>query len=167
MSLNLITYKTMGTIFEVAPTEFTAKGYPKRYILLEIPKSMGDSQDTVIRKYVTFGDDCASLDYYNEGDFVELMFALDSFEWTKEEWSEEEKKMVKKKIHLQSDKIVDIHKRDNPFKTGEKVADHPDDLSPDIVAELATKVRDYNNDPLQSDMFKQKEGNLENDGLPF
>ena len=166
MSLNLVTFKTMGTIYEVAPTEFTAKGYPKRYILLEIPTAMGESQNTVIRKYVTFGDECASLDFYKESDFVELMFKLDSFEWKKKTFNEETGEEEVELVHLQSDKIVDIHKRDNPFKTGEKIADKPDDLSPDIVGELATKVKDYVNEPQQGDIFEQQKGDKFDD-LPF
>ena len=162
MSLNLTTFKTMGTIFEVPDTEFTAKGFPKRYILLEIPTVVGEDQKSIIRKYVTFGDECASLDFYKPGDFVELMFKLDSFEWTKEEWSEETGKMEKKKIHLQSDKIVDIHKRDNPFITKEKVADKPDDLSPDIIADLAKNVKDYSNEPAPQDTLK-----FDPNDLPF
>jgi len=165
MSLNLGTYKTMGVIYEVAPTEFTAKGYPKRFILLEIPLTAGTEQKTTVIKFVTLGDECASLDYYNPGDFVELMFKLDGFFWNKPASDDEEAK----KIHLQSLKIVDIHKRDNPFETKEAVADKPDDLSPDVVGKLATKVRDYANETPQKDTLFDDDGNLkpEADSLPF
>ena len=172
MSLNLGTYKTMGVIYEVAPTEFTAKGYPKRFILLEIPLTTGMDQKTTVIKFVTLGDECASLDYYNEGDFVELMFKLDGFFWNKPETADEEAK----KIHLQSLKIVDIQKRSNPFETKEAIDDSPDALSPDVVSELASNVKDYANEPAQQDTLFDKDGNLgdiynfnkdDNDPLPF
>ena len=165
MSLNLGTYKTMGVIYEVAPTEFTAKGYPKRFILLEIPLTAGVDQKTTVIKFVTLGDECASLDYYNPGDFVELMFKLDGFFWNKPASEEEEAK----KIHLQSLKIVDIHKTSNPFETKEAVDDSPNALSPDVVGLLATNVKDYANEPAQRDTLFDKDGNLKDDpnDMPF
>jgi len=165
MSLNLGTYKTMGVIYEVAPTEFTAKGYPKRFILLEIPLTAGMDQKTTVIKFVTLGDECASLDHYNPGEFVELMFKLDGFFWDKPATEDEEAK----KIHLQSLKIIDISKRDNPFETKEAIDDSPNALSPDIVGELATNVKDYVNEPPKRDTMFDEDGNLNDDpdDLPF
>ena len=159
MSLNLLTYKTMGTIYQIDETQFTGKGFQKRALLLEIPSSVGDTQKTTIIKFMVLGEEAGSLDFFNPGDFVELMFKLDGFFWKKPETGE--------KIHLQSLKIIDIHKRDNPFKTGEKIASRPDDLSPTPVAELATNVRDYLNETEQRDTLFDDDGNLRHDELPF
>lgn len=156
MSFNFTSYKTMGTIYRIEETKFTAKGYPKRELILEIPKSVGMNAKTVLCKFLVLGDECGSLDYFEEGAFVELMFSLDGFEWTKPETGE--------KIVLDSKKIIDIHKRENPFLTGEKIDDRPDALSPSPVADLAKNVRDYANEESRQDtLFDPPEG----DGLPF
>ena len=159
--MNLVTYKSMGTIYKILPTEFTAKGFPKRAMLLEIPVLNAGTQSSTVIKFMVLGDETASLDYYNPGDFVEILFKLDGFFWKMPETGE--------KIHLQSLKIVDIHKRHNPFKTGEEIKDKPDDLSPDAVAELATNVKDYINEPHKRDTLFDDDGNFNNDGdgLPF
>ena len=156
--MNLNSYKTMGTIYDIPDTQFTAKGFPKRELFVEIPTSTSGSQKSVVIKFTVLGDEAGSLDFYEVGQFVEILFKLDSFEWKKPETGE--------KIHLQSLKIVDIHKRDNPFETGEKVADLPDDLSPDPVAELATKVKDWTNIEKGNTLF-DKDGNMTDDDLPF
>jgi len=157
MSLNLTSFKTMGVIYRIEETKFTAKGYPKRELVLEIPTAVGSNAKTVLAKFLVLGDECGSLDYFEEGTFVQLMFKLDGFEWTKPETGE--------KIVLTSLKILDLHKMDNPFLTGEEIDDSPDALSPTPVAELATKVKDYANEPAKQDTLFEQQDN--GDPLPF
>ena len=146
----------MGVIYEIGITGATRKGYPKREIQIEIPISYGDKPKTVIRKFVVFGDECGSLDFFSEGEFVEFTFELSSFWWQKPETDE--------KILLQSEILVSIQTRDNPFDTKEEIDDKPEDLSPDPIAKLQKDVEK---------MKKETEGKLpfeKNDNidpLPF
>ena len=147
MGLNFATYKAIGVIYDIEDTQLTKNGFPKRNIILEIPVVPG-RQKTTLSKFLVMGDECASLDWYEKGTWVNLMFQLDGFLWTKPETGE--------KILLQSLKVIDIQKRDNPFESQEKEDDHPDALSPDPVAELANNVKDYSREvdkelPFESD----------------
>jgi len=154
--MNLTSYKTMGTIYRIEETQLTAKGFPKRILYLEIPTAIGMDQKTIVRKFLVLGDECGSLDFFKEGEFVEMMFKLDSFWWKPPDED--------KKILLESLKVLDMHKRDNPFLTGEQVDDRPDALSPAPVVELATKVKDYVNEEGERDTLFD---GPDDDGLPF
>jgi hypothetical protein len=81
---------------------------------------------------------------------------VDGFFWTKPETGE--------KILLQSLKVVDLHKRDNPFETKEKVLDSPNDLSPDPIVELTKNVRDYSREPEKAELPFDQDNY---DDLPF
>lgn len=136
MSYNLGSFKCAGTVYEVCPTEYTKKGYPKRGILVEIPTSLGENQKSTVIKFMTLGDDTTMLDNYEASDWVEILFKLDGFFWKKPETGEE--------IHLQSLKLVDIHKGTNPFDVpSEAMSQDPDDNTPDHLAELTKNVKDY------------------------
>ena len=160
MAYGLGTYKIAGTVYRLYPTELTKNGYPKRKMVLEFPTKMGDSQQTSISTFMVMGDDVSMLDMYPEGTWVEIMFKLDGFEWTKPETGE--------KICLDSHKIIDIHKGANPFEGGKSISEAVDDNSPDLMTELATNVRDYVNDPAppaSGSLWDTKVG--DDDDLPF
>lgn len=155
MSLNLLTYKTMGTVYRVGEVEYTQKGYAKCEVLIEIPYTLGSKQKTDIIKFKVFGDDAKYMDQYKGGDFVEIMFRLNGYMWKPPDKDEE--------INLTSLRIVDIHKRDNPFETKEIVFDGPDNLSPDPVVDMAKKVKDWVNEKPKEDVLFDEN----NDDLPF
>jgi len=155
MSLNLATYKSLGVIYKIYDTQLTKNGYPKREFILEIPTSTGQKAKTTLAKFLVLGDECGSLDFFFEGEFCEVMFRLDGKMWKKPETGEE--------ILLQSLKVVDMHKRENPFETNEPIDDGPDSLSPQPIVDTATHVKDYINEPRQRDIFDDDEP----DDLPF
>ena len=155
MALSLTSFKTMGVVYKVPDTTHTKKGYPKREIWIEIPTTtMSQKQKTIIVPFLVLGDECGSLDFYTEGEFLEVLFALDSFMWTDPTTGN-----VKPLLSL---KIIDLHRRENPFETKEDIDDSPDALSPDIVAELATNVKDYSREVDKELPFDNNE-----DDLPF
>jgi len=151
--MNLTSYKIAGTIYRIDETEFTKKGYPKRFLFVEVPTTYGDHQRSEILKFLVMGDETASIDFYEEGQFVEILFKLEGRFWTPPDEPD-------KKIHLSSLRIVDIHKRDNPFKGGEKISESPDDNSPDHLAELATNVKDWTQKQDSKDPFEPQDGDL-------
>lgn len=158
MNYSFVTYRTIGCIYEIGEVELTKKGFQKRWLWLEIPTTASGTQKTIIRKFLTLGDECGSLDYWEKGQWTQLMFRLDSREWSKPETGE--------KIHLQSEIIVDMHKMENPFEADHKVDDSPEALSPDPINELAKNVKDWKNEKSKDDvLFADKED--DNDGLPF
>lgn len=156
MGLNLNSYKTVGSIYEIGPPDATRKGFPKRYFILEVPVSPNNRDKTTFMKFTVLGDQCGSLDFYEVADYLEVLFSVEGYWWTRPEDGE--------KVLLQSLKPIDMHKRDNPFETKEKVLDSPNDLSPDPIAELAKNVKDYSREASQDTLPFDP---IEEDGLPF
>lgn len=153
MGLNFASYKSLGVIHEIKDTEYTKNGYAKRFLILEIP-IVANGEKTTFGKFLVLGDETGSLDFFNEGDWVEILWNLDGKYWKKPETGEQ--------ILLESKKVVDIHKRDNPFESQERVYDGADEGSSGVIAELAKNVKDYRNEG-GNDLFSQKE----DDDLPF
>ena len=113
MAYGLGTFKIAGVLYKLYDTEFTKKGYPKRKLVLEFPTSVGSDQKTSFSTFMVLGDDSAMLDQYEEGSWVEILFKLDGFWWKKPETGEE--------ILLDSHKIIDIHRGENPFQDRKSV----------------------------------------------
>jgi len=159
-AFTLNNYKAAGVVYEVGEIEYTKKGnWPKRKLFVEVPTSNSGMQDTEVVCFMVMGDEAGSLDYYEAGDWVEILFKIEGRWWKPPNED--------KKIHLQSLRPIDIHKGENPFEKNVKVSQDPDDLSPDYVAELAKNVKDYSKEvPAQDTLFKRDEGD-DNNGLPF
>jgi len=147
----------MGTIYRLDSTKTTKNGFHKREFILEIPASTSQNTKTTLAKFLVLGDECGSLDFFPEGSFVEIMFRLDGVMWKKPETGEE--------ILLQSLKVVDMHKRPNPYEKDEVIDDDPDSLSPQPIADLAKNVKDYANEKGVEDIWKIQDDNI--DPLPF
>ena len=157
MSYSFVRYKAIGCIYEIGEIELTKKGFKKRWLWLEIPTDAGGKQKTIIRKFLTLGDECGSLDFWEKGAWCELLFRLDSREWKKPETGE--------KIFLQSEIIMDMHKTANPFEAKYKIDDSPEALSPDPVNELTKNVKDWVNEKPKDDVLFSEED--DNEDLPF
>ena len=151
MVIGLGSFKVVGVIHTIEETSFTKKGFPKRNLILEIPVAPGDRQKTTPIKFGTIGDDCGSLDFYEEGQWVEMLFQLDGRFWKSPEGEE---------IHFQSLRIVDMNKIDNPFDNPEQLSQDPDDYSPDHLAELAKNVKDYTKTVQEQLPFEPRENDL-------
>ena len=157
MGLNLNSYKTCGFVYKIGPPDATKKGYPKRDFVLEVPTSPNNRDKTTFMKFTVLGDACGSLDFYEVGTFLEVLFSVEGFWWQPPEEDRE-------KVLLQSLKPIDMHKRDNPFETKEKVLDSPNDLSPDPIVELTKNVRDYSREPEKAELPFDQDNY---DDLPF
>jgi len=158
MAYHVGSFKIAGIIYKIYPTGATKKGYPKREMVLEFPTSSYGTQKTAVTKFVVMGDDVQMLDNYSEGEWVEMLFKLDGFKWKSPETGEE--------VVLNSNKLVDIHRGENPFEGGESLSQDPDANTPDYLAELTKNVKDLTQNPEPPDLFAPApEG--PHDGLPF
>ena len=158
MTVNLNNYKCAGVIYRIDDMEFTKKSnYPKRTFYVEVPTMRSMSQGTEIFKFMVMGEQTKSLDWYNAGDWVEILFRIEGRWWKPPDED--------KQVHLSSLRPIDIHKGDNPFEGDYQINQDPDDLSPDPMAELAKNVKDYSQDS-GSLPFDRDDDNDEND-LPF
>lgn len=157
MAIGLNVYKAIGCIYKIDDIELTKKGFKKRKLFLEIPTASGENQKSEVVQFSTLGDDVDGLEWYNEGEWVEIMFRLGGRFWKPPDRDE--------KIHFNSLTIADIHKTDNPFESQERINIKPEDLSPDVVNELAKNVKDWRNEEAKQDvLFEEKD---DNEQLPF
>jgi len=159
-----MSYKCAGVIYGIDDIEYTKKSnWPKRFFYVEVPSSNSGMQKTEIFKFLVMGDEAGSLDFYKLGEWVEVMFKIEGRFWKPPDKDEP--------IYLGSLRPIDIHKGDNPFEQGVKeVSQDPQDLSSDLMNDLAKNVKDYANEPGNKKMF-DKNGFLieedKDDQLPF
>jgi len=160
MAYTLNNYKCAGVIFEISEIEYTKKSnWPKRHLYIEVPTASGGMQKTEIFKFLVMGEEAKSLDWYNTGEWVEVLFRIEGRWWKPPD--------EEKKVHLMSLRPIDIHKGENPFeKDVEEMSQDPDDLSPDIMKDLAKNVRDYTREVANNGLFAPPGDNNEDD-LPF
>jgi hypothetical protein len=160
MGINFNSYKCAGVIYQIDEIEYTKKSnWPKRYFYLEVPTASGDNQKSEIFRFLVMGDEAASLNYYNEGDWVEVMFKIEGRFWTPPDEKD-------KSVYLGSLRPIDIHKGENPYERNKKdYKQNPDEASPDHLAELAKNVYDLANQPREPSLFDPPTG--DDDDLPF
>jgi len=147
MAFTLNAYKCGGVIYRIDETEFTKKSnWPKRAFYVEVPSSSSGMQKTEVFKFLVMGDEAGSLDFYNEGEWVEVLFKIEGRWWKPPNEDKE--------IYLGSLRPIDIHKGENPFEKGvDKVSQDINDLSSDLMNELAKNVKDYASGNKQPELF--------------
>ena len=141
-------FKTGGVIHTITETEFI-KGksgdFPKRELWLEVPTQSGMDSKTQLFKFEVLFDEAGSLDYYNTGEWVDVVFTIKGREW-------KDPSTQKKKL-FNSNSIIDMKKGPNPFESGKDLRHTPDDLSNTIVSELGDNVKDWINENSKSDVL--------------
>jgi len=159
-------FKTGGIIHTITETEFI-KGkngdFAKRELWLEVPTQSGMDNKTQIFKFEVLFDEAASLDYYEAGQWVDVVFTIKG-----RLWKDKTKPDAVEKL-FNSNSIIDMKKGPNPFDKGKDLRHTPDDLSNTIVSELGDKVKDWVNEDNKQDTLFDEDGNLkpEQDSLPF
>ena len=149
-------FKSGGIIYKITDTEFVGKGdgIPKRELWLEVPTQKGMSDKTQIFKFEVLYEETASLDFYTEGNWADVVFTI-----TGREWSPPNEPNTKKLFN--SLRIIDIKEAPNPFDAGKDIRNKPEDLSNTIVSELGDQVKDWVNEtPKRDTMFEPQEGDL-------
>ena len=136
--MNLLNYKAAGVIYNIGDTEMVGKNkdFPKRSLFIEIPTTNSmDKKTTEILKFTVIGPECGSLDYYANGEWVELVFRIEGRYWTPP--SEPDKE-----VHFQNLALVDVSRANNPFKRSQDPeSPSAEELSPDIFNEFEKKKK--------------------------
>ena len=153
--MNLNNFRTKGVIYKIADEEYTKKGFSKRFIYVETPTINSMSQGTQVLKFNVFGDECGSLDFFEAGQWVSVLFRIEGRWWKPPDKDEE--------IHFQNLGLVDMQKCDNPFETKEKEPE-PEDLSFGLFEDTEKRVKEFVGE--KGGSLGQKNKELD-DQLPF
>ena len=158
MATTLNNYRAAGVIYKISETEMVGKNkdFPKRFILLEIPTlNRMDNQTTEILKFTVIGEQCGSLDWYESGEWVSILFKLTGRFWKPKDEPDKE-------VHFQNLEIIDIAREQNPFEMNqEPESSSAEEISPDLFEELEKR-----SEKLKEEM-KGKSDNKDVDDLPF
>jgi len=159
--IQLNTFKTGGVIYKITKTKLVGKksDFPKRELWVEVPTQLGVNQKSTLFKFEVIGEETGSLDWYNESEWVDIVFKVDTRKWNSPEGED---------VLFLSLKIIDMKKGPNPFSEGKDMKNKPEDLSNTLVSELGDKVKDWANEEADhnlDDMFKPSGG--DDTGLPF
>lgn len=155
-------FKSGGVIYKICDTQFVGKNkdIPKREIWVEVPTQKGMDSKTQLFKFEVMYEEASSLDYFNESDWVDVVFTIEGRIW-------EPKDEPGKKVLFQTLRPIDMKVAPNPFKGGKDLRNTPDDLSNTIVSELGDQVKDWANEaPRRDTLFNPPSGD-DDDSLPF
>jgi len=136
--MQLNNYRCAGVIYRIGEIEYVGKkkDYAKRLLVVEVPTMKSTTQGTELYKFEVMGPEANALDQYELSEWVEIMFRIEGRLWNPPDRPEEE-------VFFLSLRIVDMSRRDNPFETGDPVVEEENHLSPDLMNELAPKVKDF------------------------
>ena len=153
-------FRSGGVIYRITDTELVGKNsMPKREVWLEVPTQKGMDTKTQIFKFEVLFEETSSLDFFNVGSWVDVVFTIQGRIW------EPPKEPGVKKL-FNSLRIIDMKVGPNPFQEGKDIKNKPEDLSNTIVSELADNVKDWaNEEPKQDTLWDKTDTNA--DDLPF
>lgn len=159
--MQMNTYKAGGIIFKIYDKEFVGKkaNVEKREIIIEVPTENSMAQGTELYKLETLFEETSALDNFAEGQWVDFVFRVTGRSWYP-------KDEPTKLVVFTGLRLIDMRKAPSPFDEGKDIKNKPEDLSNTIVSDLADKVKDWGNEPKQTDIFEQQKGDEFND-LPF
>jgi hypothetical protein len=161
-------FKTGGVIYKITDTELVGhKKSPKRELWVEVPTQSGMSENTTIFLFEVMFEETNSLDFFKEGEWVDIVKKERHRVWTPPRKQDENGESFQPRDKLfNSKQILDVRKAPNPFEEGKDLRNTPDDLSNTIVSELGDQVKDWVNEkPKQDTLFDPPSG--DDDQLPF